>query len=130
MPGVQRRAGPKARISSFAMLPQLEVVQWNLGMVNIEGDYRPASLEAEESVTRPIVWRSWSELFETYAPCRDGYIAFYGQRFPDREPGIERLYRAWQAGGDGAADLEAQRISDEGRAEQRRLYTAVFGGAA
>jgi hypothetical protein len=83
--------------TTFQAIPAAERIRWGLGQVLVGGEY--VGVESGADVAQPpTIWPSWQAWAQTYARCREAYLAWWAQRFPDREPGAEALYRAYERG--------------------------------
>jgi hypothetical protein len=114
-------------VTDFRAVGTLERIDWNLGMISLEAEYtRGCSEEGEESAQPRVAWPSWAAWAAVYASCREDYLAWFGERFPGREPGAERLYRAWLAGGEAALRRERDTLAEERAAADPRRLLGVF----
>jgi hypothetical protein len=119
MPTTRRRRTRRPAPADFAAIGAGERIRWRLGAVLLDEDFSPRV--GTEGGAPPVSWPSWAAWAEVYGRCRADFLA----RFPGHLPGAERLFVAFQSGGDAGADAEARAIAAEARAEQGRLYAGL-----
>jgi len=107
MPTTRHRRTRHPLPADFASIDRLERVRWHLGTVILREDYTPIPSES----VPPTVWPSWRAWAEVYGRCRADFLA--SRRHPDRVPGSERLFEAYQSDGNAGGDAEAAIIAAE-----------------
>jgi hypothetical protein len=110
-------------VTDFRAVGTLERIDWNLGMISLEGEYtRRSSEEGEESAQPRVAWPSWAAWAGVYARCREDFLVWTNERHPGRVPGAERLYQQWLAGGEAALRRERDAIAGERAAADPRRF--------